>query len=372
MKLIYNKILSIKSTYYWILFLMLFFVTPPFVYGLDTTSVNFFRNFIQTYFFVFVFFGAVFMPFYVLEIIKNTGLLALMCFGATLISFDWLFKHIGLLNEWTVHLLFPFNFVRASVDEGSPAWAITIILVSFVILFIKNWINDKKNPKPKKNELLSSFFKNGLMAYAFLAVSIWVFTHFTYLGTHTYYMMGNIKYIDKITHVLDEKEENNYMPIHGLHKVKSVDEAIKVIDDYKKYKTNDKIEQIETMKREWIDALNGKNPKVTTYDNMSKFWDWLEIVFNFEFVGYKNNTFWHSSLSVPKEYDYDLARHAMLYARLAPDGSYWLYIELNNNFKGYKQNYFFNFMYLVFHAVFIGLFIWLYSIHKKRLSNKEQ
>lgn len=291
------------------------------------------------------------------------------------------FEVYYLINSWMDDLLvryaMPFKFITASINGGSQLWSFMLSFYGGVILLIYgNWFINKKRVKDGLWKIERQVLWTGLGVYGIINILIWVFTHFTFVGTNYIYMHQSVKYVDRIVEFYDNKQEKERFALKELRYFKNKDELLAY------YKHPLFMERANQKDR--IGFLNGSLSVIErfdqpganieigiSYNNMERFHDWMSVVMNWKHLGQdrQKNSVWNVELSpaiyVDPKYQ-DVTRHSLMYVKKAKDGGYYGYIVFDRTFKDFRQNYIFNLLFGLFHLIFIPLFIYLLHLHKKK------
>ena len=94
---------------------------------------------------------------------------------------------------------------------------------------------------------------NGIFIYGVLTIGVWVFAHFTYIGTNLYYISEETKLIDSL---VETSIQSNKILIPKL-KVYKVEEYNKFTSDIYKEIANDTYKNAEKAEvNRWLNILN--------------------------------------------------------------------------------------------------------------------
>ncbi len=369
--------------YKWHILTFLVFLIQLWVIPKETISIRFGPKLIDSMFTYFSFN----VPFFILSFlfIRNNVFKSLFfgqLFGGILMFVLWNrnFDIYYLINTYMDNLLvryaMPFQFIQASIRGGSQLWAFMLsFYVGIILLIYGNWFVNKRKNKDGLWKIERQVLWTGLGVYGIINIMIWVFTHFSFVGSNYIYMHQSLKHVDQIVTYYDSKKEHNIFNLKELHFFKTKED---LLNYYKNPMFQERANQEDR-----IGFLNGslnvierfENPGTIenglTYDKMERFHDWMSVVMNSKNLGQdkQKNTVWNIELSpaiyVEPQYQ-DVTRHSLMYVKKASDGSgYYSYIVFDRVFKDMKQNYFFNLMFGLFHLIFIPLFIYLLFLHKK-------
>lgn len=368
----------------WIILTLIVFAFQVWVIPKDTESIRFGPKLIDSLFTYFSFNT----PFFILSfLVIRKNLFKALFFGHLLagivmfVLWDRHFDIYYLINRSMDNLLvryaMPFQFIQASIRGGSQLWSFMLsFYVGVILLIYGNWFINKRKNKDGLWKIERQVLWTGLGVYGIINIMIWVFTHFSFVGSNYVYMHQSLKYVDQIVTYYDSKKERDVFNLKELHFFKTKED---LLNYYKHPMFQERANQEDR-----IGFLNGslnvierfENPGTIelglNYGNMERFHDWMSVVMNAKNLGQdkEKNTVWNIELSpaiyVNPQYQ-DVTRHSLMYVKKASDGSgYYGYIVFDRVFKDMKQNYFFNLMFGLFHLIFIPLFIYLLFLHKKK------
>lgn len=342
--------------------------------------------------------------------------LALLCSNIaiyTTIHYPSVYDYFGLiLDTLLVKHLIPVHFVGIAVSDGNLFWALMLGLYLSIFLFIYgNWFIRNKKLEDGFWKIERQLFYTGLGLYGILVPFIFIFTHFTFVGSNYIYMEGLLKYADKITTMYDDEGRKNNFQLKDLKYFNSIKDVQNFYNDpilinrivTGKMTTpliiNEKDNSGAVAEIERKRIISGDNKgdfyysaldkidniakegflekEKLTYNTITRFHDWVQIAYNLSFNGIdaKEKKLWYLEITPTvikaKEEQEDVLRHSILYIKEAKDGGYYVFFSLDRVFKDHKMNYIFNLFFILFHLIYIGLFIYLISIHqKKNLSKK--
>ncbi len=281
------------------------------------------------------------------------------------------------LGDRFINDIFSIRFVNASVNDGNLSWGIALgTYVGILLIIYGQWFIKKKNDFDNKVEKQLIFM--GLGIYLVLFPFVFVFTHFTFVGSNYQYMQALIKYTHSATEIYEKDNQRDTFNIKELKWFPNMQEAVSY------YKSPKFKGQVSTSKNktEFYNSAIGKLDKVfydgwkdkppVKYSEIERFHDWVQISYNFNFDGVnaQNKTVWYSEISPvignARQKDEDLLRHSVLYLRELKDGSVYSMIDFNRTFKNHKMNYIFNFFFILYHVFYIGLFLYLITLHSKK------
>lgn len=291
-----------------------------------------------------------------------------------------------LFDNVLVKPLAPFNFVIASVSGGSSVFVLVISgFVGLFLLIYGNWFLKNKKIDDLYDTVQRKVIYTGIGVYGIINILIWVFTHFAFVSSNYLYMGYNIRIIDQIATHYQEKDKTEFIKIKELKYFSNIEDVLFYyyydagLSDNKK--GVDKEQNFKTMMNT-IKMLKESDfkysPTQVNYDSMKRFHDWVSIAYNFSYNKNENQTYWMLELTpvnkdVLKDNEIkpkDVARHSMLFIKKTQNNGYYTYLVQDRTFKENKMNYIFNSFYILFHILYISLFIYLCSIHRKKQLNK--
>lgn len=284
--------------------------------------------------------------------------------------------HVAISQFLIIHII-PARFMEISVKSGDLIWGIALAgylglgMIIYGYFFIKN-----KNGFDNKYEKQVMYLGGG--TYLFLFPIIFVFTHFTFVGSNYQYVQSMIRYTDSAVKVYEKKEQRDLFQISELKWFPSLNSAHSY---YKSSAFTDTITGVNNKKEFYNKAMNKFDSviehgwyqqKKMTYDDMTDFNHWVSIAYNFNMdaVEKDNQRAWYSDLSIvltnTAEKEQDLLRHSIFYIYEAKDGSVYSVIDFNRTFKDHKMNYIFNLFFVLYHIIYLSLFAYLLQLHNNK------
>lgn len=326
----------------------------------------------------------------------------------TTINYPQIYDYFGvILDTLLVKHIIPVHFVGIAVSDGNLFWALMLGLYISIFLFVYgNWFVRNKKIDDGFWKIERQFFYTGLGLYGILVPFIFIFTHFTFVGSNYMYMEGLLKYTDKIVSIYDKNNTKEIFQLKDLKYFNSLKEVVTyyesalfknrivMAEDFKESEQNLHNPQVERKriisgdnkgdfyysaidKLEKIKKEGFKQKEKLTYSSITRFHDWIQVAYNVSFDGIDSaeRKMWYLEITPTiikaKEEQEDVLRHSILYIKEAKNGGYYVYFTLDRVFKDHKMNYIFNFFFVLFHLLYIGFFIYLLKIHqKKNLSKK--
>lgn len=281
------------------------------------------------------------------------------------------------LNHYLVVLVVPFNFIKVSMDDGNLGWSLALACyLGAGLMIYGNWFLKNKNGFENKYEKQVMYIGGGL--YLFLFPIIFVFTHFTFVGTNYQYMQGMLQYTDEAVKVYEKQGKRDFFDIKALKWFPSIKEAENY---YKNPNFKNSISNAPTKLDVYNKAVNRleilqefgwyeKEP--VRYNKMERFHDWIQVSYNFNFDGVKKEEkiTWFTEISLvlknTSANDEDLLRHSVFYMKELKDGSVYVMLDFNRTFKDHKMNYIFNLFFVLYHILYLALFAYLLSMHSNK------
>lgn len=293
---------------------------------------------------------------------------------------------IGLnnwLNHYLIVIFFPFNFFKVSLDDGNLGWSLAVAAyLGLGLIIYGNWFLKNKNGFENKYEKQVMYVGGGL--YLFLFPIIFVFTHFTFVGSNYQYMQGMLQYTNGAVEVYEKQNKRDHFDIKELKWFPDMKSAHNYYlnPEYKNSISNapTKLDVYnKAMNRfEIFEQYGWYDKEKVNYDTMTRFHDWVQVAYNFNFdeVDKKNKVTWFTEISLvlknTSENDEDLLRHSVFYIKELKDGSVYVMLDFNRTFKDHKMNYIFNLFFVLYHIIYLALFAYLVSLHSnKRMKGKK-
>lgn len=285
----------------------------------------------------------------------------------------------SLMDNVFVRYLLPFNFIIASIKDGSQLWSFMISFYAGVILLVYgNWFVKNKKLKDGYWKIERQVIWTGLGVYGIINVLIWMFTHFSFVGGNYLYMETTIKYVDQIVAVYDRDGQKDHFALKDLKYFETRQQMLDYYKDPLFTKAAGVVDRqgFYDVSMDIMGKFNTNLPghnidNNLSYKNMIRFHDWMSVVMNMKYLGEDTTqkTAWTIELApiirVDPKYQ-DVTRHAIMYVKESKDGHFYSYFVFDRVFKDFKQNYIFNLFFGLFHVVFIPLFIYLVYLHKRK------
>ncbi len=280
-------------------------------------------------------------------------------------------------SEFIILNVIPMRFMEVSVRSGDLIWGIALAgyiglgMIIYGYFFIKN-----KNGFENKYEKQVMYLGGG--TYLFLFPLIFVFTHFTFVGSNYQYIHSMIKYTDSAVQVYDKQGKTDYFDIKELKWFPNMHSAYNYLSS-EAYKatltgTNNKKDFYDTSMSKFADIMDKgwyDKPKVS-YETMKEFNHWVAVSYNFNMdaVNKETKTAWYSELgnvlTNTAQNEQDLLRHSIFYIHELDDGSVYLLLDFNRTFKDHKINYIFNLFFVLYHIIYLSRFAYLVYIHNNK------
>lgn len=283
----------------------------------------------------------------------------------------------SFFNQIMLYTLLQLKFIKVSLEDSNLMWGIIVAAyIGIGMMIYGNWFIQSKKGFDNKYEKQVMFLGGGL--YLFLFPIIFVFTHFTFVGSNYQYMENQLVYTHSAVNIYDKQNKTDFFDIKDLKWfpnikeakeyfgnesfLKSASSADEKLDFYKNFLLT--LDKIET--KGWEDK-----PKLK-YDFIEHFSDWVQISYNFNFYGEvkEPKIAWKTDIayvfSNRTVNDQDLLRHAIYYIKEREDGSLYIMYDLSRVFKDHKVNYIFNLFFVLYHFIYWGLFAYLVKIHNNK------
>lgn len=332
----------------------------------DTHSDNFIRNNIQVFFIGSIFLAAIFLTVRNLNPWRNMRLELLISIWLLVAGFMPMITYANQLNQ-LVYVVFPIPLAKVILPQGdgSPFFAITVIMLNIIVMTARNALATYR-----EDRVMRSLVNNGLAIYGFLAIVVWIFMHFTYVGSHVFYMSSHFQ----IVKAMIERSAELGKPLGPVKVFDSDAQLTKYYDEKLGHLSKTKSAELEEKMRVFNGIRHAGFPnEQLTWGAMHDFWDWMQMVFNLDMHGYEGNFYWQMGVVVPKGDDYGDERisHWFL-VTLNKDGKIYAYADFNPTFKAKEQNHIYNFLYICAHILFMSAFGYLVYLHRKRFPKVER
>lgn len=281
------------------------------------------------------------------------------------------------ISHFLITNLIPAKFLKISVDSGELIWGIALAgylglgMIIYGYFFLKN-----KNGFENKYEKQVIYLGGG--TYLFLFPIIFIFTHFTFVGSNYQYVQAMIRYTDSAVQIYEKQNKHDLFQINELKWFPSIEHAQVY---YKSDSFTNKFKGVNNKKEFYDKSMRKLNsivengwydqPKMT-YDNMTDFNHWVAISYNFNMDATEKDSkrSWYSDLSIvltnTADKEQDLLRHSIFYIHEAADGSVYSVIDFSRTFKDHKMNYIFNLFFVLYHILYLSLFTYLLQLHNNK------
>lgn len=290
------------------------------------------------------------------------------------------FKYIEIhsfLNQIMLYTVFQIRFVKVSLDDSTLIWGIMLAgyigigMLIYGYFFIKN-----KNGFENRYEKQVMYLGAGL--YLFLFPVIFVFTHFTFVGSNYQYMENQLMYTSSAVDVYEKQGKKDFFDIKKLKWFPSMTAAKNYYDNDFYLKEASSADEKKAFYKNFLIVLNKlekgewEDKEPVKYDYIQHFSDWIQIAYNFNFNGEikDKKIYWRTDIayvfSNRTVNDQDLLRHAIFYIKELPDGSVYVLYDLSRVFKDHRINYIFNLFFVMYHFIYWGLFAYLVRIHNNK------
>lgn len=384
-KVNYSVLLEKLNIYKLLFSLMVCFQLYLFCY--DPGSIKFTRQFFGTIFIALIVNASFFSIFFFFNRKKEYykyGFFSLLCSNAAIYLFvnnPPLFDYFSkLMSSVFLESIVKIRFVQVSVNDGGLFWIVMLCFyISLFLIIYGNWIVKNKKMVDGFWKIERQLFYTGLGIYGVLILLIFIFTHFTFVGSNYMYMEGLLKYTDKIVDMYDRKNQYDNFQLKDLKYFKSIDDAYSYYANpvYKNRvyigKNEDKIEYYNRFLNNLIEIKkNGiVDKEKLKYEKINNFSDWVQISYNLSFKG--------SSATEKKSWELklipilrgtgdleEILRMSTFYIKESNEKGYYVYYVMDRTFKDFKMNYIFNSFFILFHIVFLLLFAYLLKIHQRK------
>ena len=279
---------------------------------------------------------------------------------------------LDFLNHGFVANLLPLKFVEVSVD--GMAWALLLSVLAG-LFFMARYLMRKRFGQAAEadSNVQQQLIVYGTAIYSVLIVLIWIFTHFTFVCAGYIYMHNNMMSVDQVVKRYAERHQTENFGLPEIRHHKSKEEmldALKSPLSVEKYWHNEQAMKIYYTAVKKLEK-GYYTPKIS-YDTMTSFNDWIQIALNArsEYASAANETMWRFERiginDATKAARHDYSRHLYFYVRPDDRGGWYSYVKFDKTFKEQQQNAIFNFAYLLFHLVYVGLLIYLVKIHSRK------
>lgn len=360
-----------------------------FLLDYDISSVKFLPRIVSLVFVALIVNGVCFSVFFFIfrkRIFKIPAILGLFLSNVliyiTLYQKDLSFTISQGLGDILVNGVLRFRFVNVAVSDGNLSWAIALgVYVGIALLIFGQWFVRKKTDFDNKVE--KQLIYMGLGLYLVLFPFVFVFTHFTFVGSNYQYIQGIFQYTDSAVKIYEKQQQRDYFQIKDLRWFPDIHTAVAhysqpiFTQDIMESKNKKSFYEAAIEKLHNLDKNGWQQREKMTYDKMESFHHWVQVAYNFNLEGEdaENKTIWYSEISPvitdERKNDQDLLRHSILYLHQTPQGDVYAMLNFDRTFKDHRMNYIFNLFFILYHFIYLGLFVYLITIHdRKHLGNK--
>lgn len=295
------------------------------------------------------------------------------------------FKTIVLINKFLddtiINSIVPIRFVNVSA-KGNFAWVpMLATYVGILLLVYGQWFVKAKADFDNKAQKRLVFM--GLGLYLLLFPFVFIFTHFSFVGSNFQYIQDQLKYTNQNVQIYSANAQRDYFNNQELKWFPNIEQAVKYYRDPLFAKRNQIFDDNKVDQQEYFEnalhhleqaqylSQNGWHDKEKLrYANIQNFNQWVQIAYNINFDGVdgKSKTMWFADLVGPEAFSTknvreDIFRHCILYIKENEDKSVYVMLDFNRVFKDHKINYIFNTFFVVFHFIYIALFGYLITLH---------
>lgn len=381
----------LKSIKYKIGFFLAFLVQTTLLFKQDIHSTKFLPMFVGMLFITLTvnlsLYAVFFLAFRKKEFYRPAFFTMILSAIAIYIALNYqaLYERIGvIMNTILVEHLWPFRFVKVSLIDGNLLWTFMLALYIGIFLMIYgNWFVRHKKLQDGFWKIERQLMYTGLGLYGVLAILVFIFTHFTFVGSNYMYIENSLRYVDKIVDYYDDIGEKENFAIKDLKYFNDVG-SLKSFYGAPIFKNRvatgkNKIEfynsayyLIEDLERNGFHDIPAMK-----YEDISRFHDWLQISYNLNLRKslVSEKKLWYTEITPTvlssKHEEEEVLRHSVLYIKQGKSGGYYAYFTLDRTFKDHKVNYIYNLFFVLFHVFYIGFFIYLLNIHRKNNLSKK-
>lgn len=292
-------------------------------------------------------------------------------------------KQFGLfdiVNRWMdgslVVPVFDLQFVRASTSFGSQLGPFFYGLYAGIALLIYgNWFVRNRRLNDGYWKIDRQVIWTGLGVYGIINLLIWMFTHFSFVGSNYVNMESMMKYVDRVVDQYDQEDRRDLFAIRELRYFESF-EQVKAFYGRPEFLAraggNDRKDFYNAVynRLDWLEKQGFRSPGDMSYDKMGRFHDWMSVLFNTNYNGVDSvaKKAWMLELSTAitnAPHWQDVTRHSLFYVKQRSNGHYYVYFSFDRSFKDYRSNYLFNVFFILFHLAFLPLFAYLVYLHRR-------
>lgn len=360
-----------------------------FLFDYDVSSVKFLPRVVSLVFVALIVNAVCFTTFFFLfrrRIFKIPAILGLLLSNIliyiTLYQKSLSFLINQNLGDFLINAVLHVRFINVAVSDGNLSWAVALgIYIGIALLIFGQWFVRKKTDFDNKVEKQLIYL--GLGLYLILLPFVFVFTHFTFVGSNYQYIQGIFQYTDSAVKIYEEDNQKDYFQIRELRWFPNVHTAVEYYkqpqftQDIMNSKNKKSFYEAAIYKLNTLEQHGWQEREKMTYDKMESFHHWVQVSYNFNLEGenIKEQTLWYSEISPvitdARKNDQDLLRHSILYLHQTPQGDVYAMFNFDRTFKDHRMNYIFNMFFILYHFVYLGLFVYLITIHdKKHLAKK--
>lgn len=370
-------------------YLILFFISQVagcifILFDYDSLSVKFLPRTVSMFFILTVVFGLLYLL-SILILRKKLFFLpaSIALFLTNILVYKTLYEDFtvievhSFLNQVMLYTVFQLRFIKVSLEDSNLMWGIIVAgYLGLGMLIYGNWFITSKKGYENRYEKQVMYLGGGL--YLFLFPVIFIFTHFTFVGSNYQYMENQLMYTNAAINIYEKQNKTTGFEIDKVQWFPNISEA------YKYYKAPQFLESASSADEkldfyknfiialEKIEANGFQDKEKIKYDHIEHFSDWIQVAYNFNFNGeiQDKKISWRTDIAYVFSNntinDQDLLRHAIYYIKEANDGSIYVMYDLSRVFKDHKINYIFNLFFVLYHFIYWGLFAYLIRLHNNK------
>ena len=283
-------------------------------------------------------------------------------------SLTFLIADIGTINynfNSVISTLVPLKLVLAVLDDRSFIfWTLPyIFILSLICFYINIKSNHKKSFVEKTNNSLLSY---SLLIYSILNITVWLFTHFSFISAHSLYMFNKLLIINEIFDDYEKNGNKNLLNKKGFY----------IVDNNNLMKSKDEIflkenilegNLIHVKFTKWFDTYqNNSCVESLSIDDINDFITWLSFSMNTAMSKKVDKSCYFSTI-IPNNDQIKIITHIFLAIKPIEDNKSLLYINTSSLLKQTSSVQVFNNFYASFHIIYWIAFIILFTYHQKTM-----
>lgn len=283
-------------------------------------------------------------------------------------SLTFLIADIGTINynfNSVISTLVPLKLVLAVLDDRSFIfWTLPyIFILSLICFYINIKSNHKKSFVEKTNNSLLSY---SLLIYSILNITVWLFTHFSFISAHSLYMSNKLLIINEIFDDYEKNGNKNLLNKKGFY----------IVDNNNLMKSKGEIflkenilegNLIHVKFTEWFYTYqNNSCVESLSIDDINDFITWLSFSMNTAMSKKVDKSCYFSTI-IPNNDQIKIITHIFLAIKPIEDNKSLLYINTSSLLKQTSSVQVFNNFYASFHIIYWIAFIILFTYHQKTM-----